>query len=198
MIKNPIPEVTNKLQYRAIGIIHGIYKPHEADEINKGKLIDSYGKEIETVVLGKALSLIRKYINLKNNHYWIVYPKNKNTKNLHLQILGIWDPHQLNNINNEKSKDATELLEKLNLTDNYFSIRGEIVFINIQKKEFVVKIRSSSKVKKLKNSNFKLTIEGELSLEYLNNFVSLDVIRDGSTLRMVKVDVIEKSFSNKK
>ena len=198
MIKNPIPKVTNKLQYRAIGIINGIYKPQNANEINKGILIDSNGKEIETVVLGKALSLIRKYINLKNSHYWIVYPKNKNTKNLHLQILGIWDPYHLNDIKNEDSKNATELLDKLNLTDNYFSIRGEIVFINIQKKEFVVKIRSSSKVKKSKNSNFKLIIEGELSLEFLNNFVSLDVIRDGSTLRMLKVDVIEKSFSNKK
>ena len=27
MIKNPIQEVTNKLQYRAIGIVKGIYKP---------------------------------------------------------------------------------------------------------------------------------------------------------------------------
>ena len=29
MIKNPIQEVTNKLQYRAIGIVNGIYNPHD-------------------------------------------------------------------------------------------------------------------------------------------------------------------------
>ena len=196
MIKNPIPKVTNKLQHRAIGIVNAVYKPHNLDELNKGTLIDDQGNEIETVVLGKALSLIKKYINLEKSHYWIVYPKNKNIQNLHLQILGIWDPYQLNDIKDENSKNTFELLEELNLTDNYFSIRGEVVYVNIQKKEFVIRIRSSSKVKKFKNSNFKLVIKGKISLEILNNFVSLDVIRDGSTLKMIKLDVIEKSLSN--
>ena len=196
MIKNPIPKVTNKLQHRAIGIVNAVYKPHNLDELNRGILTDEQGNEIETVVLGKALSLIKKYINLEKSHYWIVYPKNKNIQNLHLQILGIWDPCQLNDIKDENSKNTFELLEELNLTDNYFSIRGEVVYVNIQKKEFVIRIRSSSKVKKLKNSNFKLVIQGKLSLEILNNFVSLDVIRDGSTLKMIKLDVIEKSLSN--
>ena len=196
MIKNPIPKVTNKLQHRAIGIVNAVYKPHNLDVLNKGTLIDDQGNEIETVVLGKALSLIKKYINLEKSHYWIVYPKNKNIQNLHLQILGIWDPYQLNDIKDENSKNTFELLEELNLTDNYFSIRGEVVYVNIQKKEFVIRIRSSSKVKKFKNSNFKLVIKGKISLEILNNFVSLDVIRDGSTLKMIKLDVIEKSLSN--
>jgi len=31
----------------------------------------------------------------------------------------------------------------------------------------------------------------------LNNFVSLDVIRDGNTLRMVKYEIIEKIKSKK-
>ena len=196
MIKNPIPKVTNKLQHRAIGIVNAVYKPHNLDVLNKGTLIDDQGNEIETVVLGKALSLIKKYINLEKSHYWIVYPKNKNIQNLHLQILGIWDPYQLNDIKDENSKNTFELLEELNLTDNYFSIRGEIIYVNVQKKEFVIKIRSSSKTKKLKNNNFKLVIKGVFSLEILNNFVSLDVIRDGSTLKMIKLDVIEKSLSN--
>ena len=36
MIKNPIQEVTNKLQYRAIGIVEGIYKPNNLDQLNRG------------------------------------------------------------------------------------------------------------------------------------------------------------------
>mgnify|MGYP003329764602 FL=1 len=65
MIKNPIQEVSNKLQYRAIGIVNGLYKPQNLDQINRGTLKDNEGNVIETVVLGKALSLIKKYINLQ-------------------------------------------------------------------------------------------------------------------------------------
>ena len=65
MIKNPIPEVTNKLQYRAIGIVKGVYKPSNKEQLNRGTLTDKNGNIIETVILGKALSLIKKHINLE-------------------------------------------------------------------------------------------------------------------------------------
>ena len=90
MLKNPIPKVTNQLQHRAIGIINGKFTPHDSEQLNRGFLIDNNGEKIETVVLGKALSLLKKHIDLKKSYYWIVYPKNKNTQNLHLQIVGIW------------------------------------------------------------------------------------------------------------
>ena len=142
-------------------------------------------------MLGKALSLLKKHINLKNNHFWIVYPKNKNSQNLHLQIAGIWDPYELNKIKNPNTKkNSFELLEELNLSDNYFSIRGELVYVNTKKKELVIKICSSPQAKKQKNNNFKLVIQGELSINFLNNFLSLDVVRIGSTLKMMKYEVI--------
>ena len=198
MIKSPIQEVTNKLQYRAIGIVNGIYKPTNIDQINRGVLTDSEGKILETVVLGKAISLIKKYINLEKNYFWIVYPRNKNTSNLHLQVAGIWEPYQLNKFDKINiEKDPNQLLEELNLNNNYFSIRGELVYVNTQKKEVVIKICSSPLSKRLKNNTFKLVIEGEVSLQFLNNFVSLDVIRDGSTLRMVNYEIIEKRKSKK-
>ena len=59
MLKNPIPQVTNKLQYRAIGIINGKFTPHDGEQLNRGFLIDNKGEKIETVVLGKALSLLK-------------------------------------------------------------------------------------------------------------------------------------------
>ena len=198
MIKNPIQEVTNKLQYRAIGIVEGFYKPKNKDQLNRGTLTDTEGKIIDTVILGKALSLIKKYINLEKNYFWIVYPRNKNTNNLHLQVVGIWDPYQLNQVdNNNLRKDPNELLEGLNLNNNYFSIRGELVYVNTKKKEIVIKICSSPPPKKLKYSTFKIIIEGEIPLQFLNNFVSIDVIRDGNTLRMVKYEIIEKIKSEK-
>ena len=196
MLKNPIPEVTNKFQFRAIGIIYGQFTPNASEQLNRGFLIDGKGQKIETVVLGKALSLLKKFIDLKKSYYWIVYPKNKSTQNLHLQVAGIWDPYQFNDFSNDSSKtNFSKLLKELDLKDNYFSIRGELVFVNTQKKEFVIKICSSTKSKNLKNKNFKLVIKGDLSLELLNSFVSLDVIRDGNSLKLFKYVVIEKNLS---
>ena len=196
MLKNPIPQVTNQLQYRAIGIINGKFTPHDSEHLNRGFLIDNKGEKIETVVLGKALSLLKKHIDLNKSYYWVVYPKNKNTQNLHLQVAGIWDPYKLNDFPNNSSKtNFSKLLEELDLEDNYFSVRGELVFVNTKKKEFVIKICSDSKLKNLKNKNFKLVIKGELSLQLLNCFVSLDINRDGNALKLINYEVIEKDLS---
>ena len=78
MLKNPIPKVTNQLQHRAIGIVNGKFIPHSNEQLNRGYITDDKGEKIETVVLGKALSLLKKHIDLKKSYYWIVYPKNKN------------------------------------------------------------------------------------------------------------------------
>ena len=193
MLKNPIPQVTDPLQYRAIGIVNGKFSPHDSEQLNKGLIIDNEGEKIETVVLGKALSLLKKHIDLNKNYYWVVYPKNKNTQNLHLQVAGIWDPVQFNDLQNNSSKiNFSKLLEELDLKDNYFSVRGKLVYVNKPKKEIVIKISSASN---LKNKNFKLVIKGDLSLELLNNFVSLDVNRDGNSLKLLNYEVIGKNLS---
>ena len=196
MLKNPIPKVTNQLQHRAIGIVNGKFTPLSSEQLNRGFLIDNKDEKIETVVLGKALSLLKKHIDLQKSYYWIVYPKNKNTQNLHLQVAGIWDPYQLNDFPNDSSKtNFAKLLEELDLKDNYFSVRGELVFVNTQKKEIVIKICPTIKSKNFKNKNFKLVIKGELSLELLHSFVSLDINREGNSLKLIKYEVIEKSLS---
>ncbi len=177
MLKNPIPKVTNKLQHRAIGIINGKFTPHGSEHLNRGFLIDNKGEKIETVVLGKALSLLKKHIDLKKSYYWVVYPKNKNTQNLQ---------------NDSSKTNFSKLLEQLDLKDNYFSIRGELVFVNTQKKEIVIKICSTINSK---NKNFKLVIKGEISLKLLHSFVSLDINRDGNSLKLVNYEVIEKNLS---
>ena len=70
-----------------------------------------------------------------------------------------------------------------------------MVFVNTQKKEIVIKICSALKLKNLKNKNFKLVIKGELSLELLNSFVSLDINREGNALKLINYEVIEKDLS---
>ena len=198
MLKNPIPKVTDILQYRAIGIVNGKYIAHTSEQLNRGYITDNKGEKIETVVLGKALSLFKKHIDLKKSYFWIVYPKNKNTQNLHLQVAGIWEPYKFNNFQNDSSKtNFSELLEELDLKDNYFSIRGALVFVNTQKKEFVIKICSASKLQNLKNKNFKLIIKGDLSLKDLNSFVSLDVMRDRNSLKLINYEIIERNLSEK-
>ena len=65
MLKNPIPKVTNQLQHRAIGIVYGKFIPISNEQLNRGFLVDNKDEKIETVVLGKALSLLKKHIDLK-------------------------------------------------------------------------------------------------------------------------------------
>ena len=198
MLKNPIPKVTNKLQYRAIGMVNGKFVPNDGKRLNRGYLTDNKGEKIETVVLGKALSLVKKHIDIKKSYFWIVYPKNKNSQNLHLQVAGIWDPYQLNDFPIDSSKtNFSKLLDELDLKDNYFSVRGELVFVNTHKKEFVIKICSDPGLQTTKYKNFKLVIKGELTIELLNSFVSLDVIREGNSLKLINFEVIEKNFSKK-
>ena len=196
MIKNPIQAVTSKLQYRAIGIVNGSYKPHDLELLNKGVIIDSDGISLDAVILGKSLSLIKKYIDLEKQYFWIVYPRNKNVNNIHLQIAGIWDPYNLNEgLKSDFKKNPTELLEELNLKDNYFSIRGELIYVNKLKKEIIIKIVSSKSSKKPNNNLFKIILKGEIPIEFIHSFLSLDVMRVGNTLKMHHFEVVDKEYS---
>ena len=65
----------------------------------------------------------------------------------------------------------------------------------LKKKEIVIKICAASKLRNLKNKNFKLVIKGEIPLKLLNSFVSLDINRDGNALKLLKYEVIEKDLS---
>ncbi len=195
MIKSPIPKVSNKKQYRAIGIVCGMYKPHENNLLNKGFIEDSNGLRIDAVVLGKALPVIKKFINFEKQYYWIVYPRNKDSNNIHLQIAGIWDPSNFKNNDDCKINKTHDLLLSLDLKDNLFSIRGKLIFINIQEKELIIKICPSNQSKNKKNKAFKILIKGEISMKYINSFVSLEVIRIENSLFLEKFEIIEDKTS---
>ena len=192
MIKSPIPKVSNEKQFRAIGIVCGMYKPHENNLLNKGFIEDSNGFKIDAVVLGKVLPVIKKFINFERQYFWIVYPRNKDSNNIHLQIAGIWDPNNFKNDNDCEINKNHDLLHSLNLKDNLFSIRGKLIFINIQEKELIIKICPSNQSK---NKSFKILVKGEISMKYINSFVSLEVIRIENSLFLEKFEIIEDTTS---
>ena len=182
MQNHPIPSVTDPLQYRAIGLVRGIYKPQDDDTFTRGALIDSKGNEINSVVLGRVITLIRNHVPLEKPHLWVVYPRCRNNKNLHLQITGIWEPSTLNkNLSNKEELneasnlkvDSDDLLEG----DDYFSIRGELVFTKPEDKELVIKIRQKPRNQQKKAIPFKINLKGEVPINYLKHFISLDVRR---------------------
>ena len=190
MIKSPIPKVSSKKQFRAIGIVYGMYKPHENNLLNKGFIEDSNGLKIDAVVLGKALPVIKKFINFEKQYFWIVYPRNKDSNNIHLQIAGIWDPSNFKK-NEDNIKKTNNLLLSLDLKDNFFSIRGKLIFINSQEKELIIRICPSNQ----KNKSFKILVKGEISMKHINSFVSLEVIRIENSLFLEKFEIIEEKIT---
>jgi len=182
MQNHPIPSVTDPLQYRAIGIVRGIYKPQDDETFTRGNLIDSKGNEIDSVVLGRVITLIRNHVSLEKPHLWVVYPRCRNNQNLHLQITGIWEPSTLKKdiINNDELNeissikvDSDDLLEG----DDYFSIRGELIFTKPEETEVVIKIRQKPRNQQKKALPFKVNLKGEIPIKYLKHFISLDVRR---------------------
>ena len=182
MRDHPISPVTEPLQYRAIGVVRGIYRPETDDQLTRGVLIDSDGNEIEAVVLGRMLTLMRRHLDMTKPHLWVVYPRCREKEQLHLQIAGIWEPSTL-----ASSDDSADQLPE---GDDFFSIRGELIFTKPEIKELVVKVRQLPRADGFRPLPFKVQLSGELPLEHLRHFVSLDVRRQGQLLTVETVEVI--------
>jgi len=195
MQNHPIPSVTDPLQYRAIGLVRGIYKPQDDETFTRGNLIDSKGNQIDSVVLGRVITLLRNHVPLEKPHLWVVYPRCRNNQNLHLQITGIWEPSTLKkdlvereglNKDSTLNLDSDELLEG----DDYFSIRGELIFTKPEEKEIVIKIRQKPRNQQKKALPFKVNLKGEIPINYLKHFISLDVRRDDYQLLVEDFQII--------
>ncbi len=195
MQNHPIPSVTDPLQYRAIGIVRGVYKPQDDENFTRGALIDSKGNEIDSVVLGRVITLIRNHVSLEKPHLWVVYPRCRNNQNLHLQITGIWEPSTLKKdlVVKEGLTESSSLKvdsDALSEGDDYFSIRGELIFTKPEDKEVVIKIRQKPRNQQKKALPFKVNLKGEVPINYLKHFVSLDVRRVGYQLLVEDFQII--------
>ena len=183
MRDHPIPPVTEPLQYRAIGVVRGTYRAKEEDQLTRGSLVDSDGVELEAVVLGRVLTLMRRHLDMEQPHLWVVYPRCRESDHLHLQIAGIWEPSTL-------APDQQDVLDHLPEGDDYFSIRGELIFTRPETGELVVKVRQQPRGDGNRPLPFKIQMKGELPLEHLRHFVSLDVRRQGQELHLERYEVI--------
>ena len=113
---HPIAPPSEPMQYRAIGLVRGVYQPEE-EQLNRGNIIAEDGTHIDAVLLGRVTSLIKKHIDLEAAHLWVVYPRTRQPaedteegaedSSLHLQIVGIWEPDTLG-LPGENPKTVTD------------------------------------------------------------------------------------------
>ena len=192
MREHPILPVTEDLQYRAIGLVRGIYRPDNTKVLSRGSLLINNEVQIEAVVLGRMIYLMKRHIDLKSSHLWVVYPRSRDTSQLHFQISGIWEPSTLskNQVKKISNKKNGEIVDQLIEGDDYFSIRGELIYTKPEQNELVVKIRQSFKSNGKKNAPFKLRLKGTIPLEQLRHFVNLDVRRINQELHIENYNII--------
>lgn len=174
----PIPPPSERMQYRAIGVVRGRYVPTSEAEFNRGVMITEEGTEIETVLLGRVMNLIKKYLDLKEPHLWVVYPRtrdvDKKEVKLHLQIVGVWEPQRLQQANTTAVDPG--------VNDGYFSIRGEVIFNSQEKNFVVVKIQQLPQRRGEKPKAFKLKLTGTVPIKSPGYFWDFQVQRQGTNL----------------
>ena len=112
-----------------------------------------------------------------------MYPRNREGEDLHLQVVGVWEPATL-------ATDEPDLPETLPEGDGYFSVRGELIFTKPEEDQLVVKIRQQPRSNGSRPQPFKLQLQGQIPLEHLRHFVSLDLRRSGQSLSVESSEVI--------
>ena len=199
----PIPVPSERMQYRAIGLLKGKYVASE-EQFNRGDIALADGTLIDAVLLGRVTSLIKKHVDLETEHLWVVYPrtlyKDENEPALHMQIVGVWEPETLtakkdssekeggDEDNQPKILSSTEAEERHN---DCFSIRGEVAKYDDDKGEIVINIVQKSKSETAKPKRpFKLLVSGKLTGRTTGYFWDLDVKREGGQLILVKAKSI--------
>jgi hypothetical protein len=189
MRDHPISPVTEPLQYRAIGVVRGTYRPESDEQLTRGVLVDDQGQELEAVVLGRMLTLMRRHLAMDAPHLWVVYPRSREGGHLHLQIAGIWEPSTLDRAEDE-GVSAEQVHDTLPEGDDYFSIRGELIYSRPENGELVIKVRQQPRADGSRPLPFKLQLKGDVAIEHLRHFVSLEVRRQGQDLQVESCEVI--------
>lgn len=175
----PISPPSEPKQYRAIGLVRGRYTPLPT-QFTQGTLTASDGTQIDAVLLGRIISLLRKHMNLEQEHLWVVYPRTREKEqDLHTQIVGVWEPETLVK---STAIDKTKIADTAHFEDGYFSIRGEVVYSSQEKEEVVVKLHQAPRKKQERPKSFKLKLKGVLTGQVLNHFWEFDVQRQGNDL----------------
>ena len=190
MRQHPISPVTEPTQYRAIGMVRGVYVPTDAEQLTRGVIRTDDGVELEAVVLGRLLTLMRRHLNLEEPHLWVVYPRSREEEGLHLQMVGVWEPSTLASAEEGEAPAAESAQDALPEGDDYFSVRGELIYTRPESGDLVVKVRQMPRPDGSRPVPFKLQLKGDLPLEHLRHFVALNLRRQGQVLQLETFEVI--------
>jgi len=179
-LKHPIPPPSYDQQYRAIGLVWGIYQPKT--QLTRGEIILSETVTLETVLLGRSINVVKKHINLEDPHLWVVYPRTRHKNDyLHLQIVGVWEPDTLKESSQRAEQLEEDVVSQVSTQAGYFSIRGEVIFYSEAEQKIIVKIKRATSQKP---NFFKLRLNGILpdEQEKLGWFWEFDVQLKGEEL----------------
>ena len=199
MRKQPISPVADPLQFRAIGLVRGTYRPEGPDSFTSGVIHAVDDTQLEAVLLGRVIHLVRRYVDLDQPHLWVCYPRNrdKDRSKLHLQVMGIWEPSLLDRADDGPADDgpqdgAPQDGQDTEPADGYFSVRGELMFTDPETQQLLVKIRQQPHVNTTKRArSFKLMLHGVVPPRALRHFLELDLKRHGQSLHVERYDVIQ-------
>ena len=176
--KQPIPPPNHPRQYRAIGLVYGQYTQTEG-QLTQGILTREDGTEIDAVLLGRMISLIKNHIDLTQPHLWVVYPHiRQEDDHLHLQLVGVWEPETLGQ--NEVTGVTGESDEEQ--TSGFFSIRGQVAFASSETEVIIVKIRQAPKAEGERPKFFKIKLKGLLPEKPVSRFWDLQAQLVGTDL----------------
>ncbi|MFN9631722.1 MAG: hypothetical protein ACK59A_16060 [Cyanobacteriota bacterium] len=187
MRQHPIPPVSEPQQYRAIGLVRGVFVPQDNDLPTRGRLLTSEGSDLEAVVLGRLLTLMRRHLDISQPHLWVVYPRSRDDKTLHLQLMGVWEPSTLSRSDDETPSPLEDTLPE---GDDYFSVRGELIYTRPESNDVVVKVRQLPRADGTRPTPFKLHLSGSVPMEHLRHFIAIDARRQGSGLAIERFEVI--------
>ncbi|MEH2241687.1 hypothetical protein [Nostoc sp.] len=209
--QQPIPPPSEPMQYRAIGLVRGRYHA-SSEQFTQGALLTTDGVELNAVLLGRIMSLVKNHLDLEKEHLWVVYPRTRQENDtLHIQIVGVWEPENL--AKNSTDEDESDLeLQELQTTDDGlsenselsttavipssevadggFSVRGEVVYQSFDAKSLVVKIRQAPRKSTDKPKYFKLKLRGVLTTKAVGKFWDFQAKREADVLVVEKAEAI--------
>ncbi|MEH2231304.1 MAG: hypothetical protein V7K71_17070 [Nostoc sp.] len=209
--QQPIPPPSEPMQYRAIGLVRGRYHA-SSEQFTQGTLLTPDGVELNAVLLGRIMSLVKNHLDLEKEHLWVVYPRTRQENDtLHIQIVGVWEPENLAKNSTDEDESDFELQElqtlddglsensELNTTaprpssevaDGGFSVRGEVVYQSFDAKSLVVKIRQAPRKSTDKPKYFKLKLRGVLTTKAVGKFWDFQAKREADVLIVEKAEAI--------
>lgn len=202
----PIAPPSEPMQYRAIGLVRGTYTPLDPTQLNRGNLVTADGATIDSVLLGRVTSLVKKYLDLDLPHLWVVYPRTRHETDddldpdLHLQIVGVWEPETLGLPGETPGVEAdspptqpqpTPAPDLPTVQENFFSVRGEVMKYSPDSQAITVKILQG--VKRSPGGppkSFKLTLQGRIEGRTVGYFWDFHLQRQGKILMVQRASLV--------